>query len=550
MVMNIKTLAPQRMGVEKTVVRTIGHGTWLDKTALRVLEREKELSRGFDVVRTESGLGASGFPHIGSLGDAVRAYGIRLALEEFSQRSELIAFSDDMDGLRRVPSGLPSWLEKHLSMPVSSIPDPMGCHESYGDHMSSLLRDAMDRCGVEYTFMSATQTYRDGTLTEQIEKILANAERVGEIIREETGQEKYTEVLPYLPQCSQCGRIYTAQAHEFLPKERRVLYVCKGAEIRGRWLEGCGHEGEADYTRGEGKLNWKAEFAARWAALRIGFEAYGKDIADSVRVNDRVCEEILGYPPPYHVRYEMFLDKGGRKISKSMGNVFTPQVWLTYGSPQSLLLLFFKRIVGTRTLSVGDIPAYMTELDDLEDVYFGSKKIDNKGELAKLRGLYEYCHLLKPPESPGLHVPYNLLVYLARVAPKGDEKGYIVEKLREYGYLKDGPTEGLEGRMGYARNWAEDFVEAVERAVEMSQREAEAVRDLMKLLQTEEDGEAIQAGIFEIARKNGVRPRAFFRLLYSILIGAPEGPRLGPYIVAIGRKQALTAMDRVLHSSG
>ncbi|MFQ6076598.1 MAG: lysine--tRNA ligase [Candidatus Bathyarchaeia archaeon] len=532
------------------MVRVIGHGTWLDKTALKVLEREKELGRKFEVVRTESGLGASGFPHVGSLGDAVRAYGIKLAIEELGQRSELIAFSDDMDGLRKVPAGLPDWLDKYLSFPVSSIPDPMGCHDSYGDHMSSLLRDAMDRCGIEYTFLSATQAYEDGTLTEKIEKILANAGRVGEIIREETGQEKYVEVLPYLPVCSECGRIYTTQAYKFLPRERKVLYVCKGAEIRGRWLEGCGHEGEADYTRGGGKLNWKAEFAARWDALKISFEAYGKDIADSVRVNDRVCEEILGYPPPYHVRYEMFLDKGGRKISKSRGNVFTPQVWLTYGSPQSLLLLLFKRIVGTRTLSVGDIPAYMTELDDLEDVYFGRKRVYNEMELAKLRGLYEYCHLLKPPHSPGVHAPYNLLVYLAKVAPRGGEVGFIVDKLREYSYLKNGPSEDLERRIRYARSWAEDFAEVEERVVKMSNREVEAVEDLIQLLQTEEDGEAIQASIFDIARKNGVKPRAFFRLLYSILIGVPEGPRLGPYIVAMGRKRALAAMERSLHAYG
>ena len=187
-------------------------------------------------------------------------------------------------------------------------------------------------------------------LLNEIRTILANAKKVGEIVKEEVGQERYTEVLPYFPICENCGRIYTTKAHKFEPKTDKVLYKCEGLEIRGKLIEGCGHQGEADITKGEGKLTWKSEFAARWKALDIRFEAYGKDIADSVRINDRICREVLCFEPPSHAKYEMFLDKGGKKISKSAGNVFTPQVWFQYGSPQSLLLLMLKRFVGTRTL--------------------------------------------------------------------------------------------------------------------------------------------------------------------------------------------------------
>ena len=163
------------------------------------------------------------------------------------------------------------------------------------------------------------------------------------------------------------------------PQNRQSLTTnAKGLEIRGRLIEGCGHEGEADITKGEGKLTWKGEFAARWKALDIRFEAYGKDIADSVKINDRICREVLCFEPPSHAKYEMFLDKSGKKISKSAGNVFTPQVWFRYGSPQSLLLLMLKRFVGTRTLDVSDIPLYMNELDYLEDVYFGKKQVGEK----------------------------------------------------------------------------------------------------------------------------------------------------------------------------
>ncbi len=349
----------------------IGHGTWYDKVAVEIVERERRLGRSLDLIRTESGIGASGLPHVGSFGDATRSYAVTLALKEQGYESELVAFSDDKDGLRKVPRGLPRSLKKYLGYPVTSIPDPFGsCHGNFGEHVSALLLEALDACGVRYRFMSATEAYRRGLLNAQIEALLRNAQRVGEIVREEVGQEKYVEALPYFPVCGNCGRIYTTKAYEFLPKENRILYVCEGMEVKGRWLEGCGYKGEADYTKGEGKLSWKAgEFAARWTALGISFEAYGKDIADSVRVNDRICREVLGYEPPFHVQYEMFLDKSGRKISKSAGNVLTPQVWFRYGSPQSLLLLTLKRFVGTRTVSVTDIPQYMNELDELEDTY-------------------------------------------------------------------------------------------------------------------------------------------------------------------------------------
>ena len=527
--------------------KIIGHGTWYDKMAARIIKRERKLGRSLELIRTESGLGASGFPHIGSLADATRSYAVTLALQEQGYRSEFIAFSDDKDGLRKVPAGLPRSLQKYLGYPVTSIPDPFGCHGSYGEHMTSLLLDALDACGAQYTFMSGAEVYRKGLLNKQIEVLLANAQRIGEIIREEVGQEKFVEVLPYFPVCVNCGRIYTTKAYEYLPKERKVLYACEGMEIKRRWLEGCGYKGEADYTKGEGKLSWKAgEFAARWAALGIRFEAYGKDIADSVRVNDRISLEVLGYAPPLHVQYEMFLDKSGRKISKSTGNVFTPQVWFRYGSPQSLLLLTLKRFVGTRALSVTDIPQYMNELDELEAIYFGKRKVSDERERAKLTGLYLYCWGLKPPSETRVHVPYNLLTYLAKVAPKGSENKFIAEKLRDYRYLKDGFSEDLKKRFEYARNWAEDFTEIKERAVELSSEETDAVRELIQVLRTEADEEKIQGAIFSTARKHDVKPKQFFKLIYTVLLGTPEGPRLGPYILAMGRKNVINALERAI----
>jgi lysyl-tRNA synthetase class 1 len=530
--------------------KTIGRGTWYDKMAQKVILREQKLGRNLDLVRTEMGLGASGFPHIGSLGDASRSLAVTLALKEQHVNSELVAYCDDKDGLRKVPVGLPESLEKYLGFPVSSIPDPFGCHESYGKHMSSLLLEALDKCGIAYHYVSANEVYSEGLLNNEIEALLLNAKKVGEIVKEEVGQERYTEVLPYFAVCASCGRIYTTKALEYFPKEHKVTYSCEGMEIKGKLIEGCGHRGEADVRKGLGKLTWKGEFAARWRAFDIRFEAYGKDIGDSVRINDRICGEVLCFEPPSHARYEMFLDKGGRKISKSAGNVFTPQVWFRYASPQSLLLLMLKRFVGTRTLDVTDIPVYMNELDQLEDVYFG-KKLVKENELGRLRGLYEYCWVLNPPSKPSIHVPYNLLAFLVKLAPKEGQENFLVEKLRSYGYLQKEQIldKSLETKIEYASNWVKDFEEIRETPVTLSSEEKATLTEFIALLGCEDEPEKIQGAVFSTARTHGVQPVDLFKTLYMILLGVPQGPRLGPYVLAMGKQNVIAALSRILNKT-
>jgi lysyl-tRNA synthetase class 1 len=525
---------------------TIGHGTWYDKTAQKIISREQKLGRSLKPVRTEMGIAASGFPHIGNLSDAARSFAVTLALREQGVDSELIAFADDKDGLRKVPSGLPASLEKHLGQPVTDIPDLYGCHKSYGEHMALLLRDALDKCDLEYKFVSGAEVYRKGLFNEEIKTILLNAKRIGEIMKEEVGQEKFLEALPYFAVCQNCGRIYTTKAYEFLPEENKVLYKCEGMEVKGRWLEGCGHQGEVDYRKGDGKLSWKGEFAVRWKALDIRFEAFGKEVADSVRVNDRICREILNWEPPLHAKYELFLDKSGKRMSKSAGVVFTPQTWFKYGSPQSLMLLMLKRFVGTRALDVMDIPIYMDELNHLEDVYFGKKPAKNEREREKLRGLYTYCFAMKPPSEPSVHVPYNLLTYLAKVAPKGSEEQYLAEKLQVSGYLKQGQTfdESLRKRVEYAFNWTKDFEEIKETAVTLTEDEKRAMDELVEILKVENEADKIQNAVFNTAKKHNLPPAQLFKTVYTILIGVPQGPRLGPYILAMGKPNVIKALER------
>jgi len=529
----------------------IGRGTWYDKMAARIIEREQKLGRNVGMVRTEMGIAASGFPHIGNVSDAARSYAVTLALRGQSCNSELIAFADDKDGLRKVPAGLPKSLDEHLGRPVTDIPDIYGCHQSYGEHMALLLREAMDQCGIEYKFISGTEVYKKGLFNREIETILLNAKKVGEIVREEVGQEKFLEALPYFAVCENCGRIYTTKALEFLPKESRILYVCEGMEVKGRWLEGCGHKGEVDYRKGEGKLSWKGEFAVRWKALDIRFEAFGKEVADSVRVNDRICREILNWEPPCRAKYELFLDKSGKRLSKSAGVVFTPQTWFKYGSPQSLMLLMLKRFVGSRTLDVTDIPAYMNELDYLEDLYFEKKTLKDERELGKLRGLFEYCWAMKPPARTSTKAPYNLLTFLAKMAPKGREEEFMAEKLRSYGYLQKNQSldDSLRKRIEYASNWIRDFEEIKETAITLATEQKEALKELVEALLTEDDPEKIQNTIFNAAKKHAVQPAEFFKTIYAILLGVPQGPRLGPYILAMGKQNVIDALNRAMNQN-
>ncbi len=520
----------------------IGRGTWLDRVASEIVARERKLGREVQTLRVESGLGASGVPHIGNFSDAARAYGVKLALESIGKKAELIAFSDDKDGLRKVPAGLPKSLSKYIGFPVSSVPDPFGCHDSYGRHMSSLLLEALDKTGMEYTSVSGTQAYKDGVFNRQIDTILRNSQRVGEIIKETLGQEKYTEVLPYFPVCENCGRIYTTRALEYIPVRHVVKYSCEGMELAGEILAGCGHQGEVDVYLGKGKLSWKVEFAARWSALKINYEGYGKDLIESVKANDRIMEEILREPPPHHTRYEHFIDKTGAKLAKSVGNVVAPQLWLKYAPPQSLLLLMYKRSVGSRAIWIKDIPTYIAELDELEEVYFGLEQVSDPKELARLRGLYEYSWNLNPPKEPSAHVPYNLLVYLAKVAPKGREREFVLEKLAGYGYKISAQDERFRQRLENARNWANDVERITTGEVRVEGKQRDAILELAGIINASSDENYLQNVVFTVARKHNLETGPFFKTLYRILIGSESGPRLGPYMIAMGRENVAAAL--------
>ena len=519
----------------------IGRGTWLDKVAQETAEREERLGRSLSLVRVESGLGASGLPHIGSVGDAIRSYGVKLALENLGYKSELVAYSDDFDGLRKVPAGFPASLKEYIAHPVSRIPDPFGCHGSYAEHVGSLLREALDHIGVEYTFQSGSEAYASGKLNDQIRRILSSSKRIGTKINELVGQSKYEDALPYTAVCASCGKIYTTRSVSFDPATDSVHYVCGPAQVGEKTVEGCGHEGDAKVTGGNGKLMWKVEFAARWAAFDIRFEAYGKELTDSVKINDWVAEDVLGYPPPYHARYELFQDKGGKKMSKSVGNLVTTDEWLQYASPESLRLLMYKRIVGARNISIEDVPVYMDEFDELEEAYFSRRRDPNQMKDARLRGLYEYSLFLKVPQEKGVHVPYRLLVQLADVAPEGKVSEFVVSRLIGYGMVASASSD-LERKIGWALKWARREGRTAVEPPELAPAAKQAVRAFAEAVMSAGDADGVQNAAFDAAKKSGLKAGEFFPAVYAILLGAAKGPRLGPYVMDAGREKVSKAL--------
>ncbi len=521
---------------------------WVDQVAREVIEREKHLNRGIKVFRTEMGLGASGVPHVGSAGDGVRSFVVHLALKELGVKSEFIAFSDDLDGLRKVPIGFPQQLEKDIGKPVSFIDDPFGCHKSFGTHVSSLLTDAFEKIGVEFILKKASEEYPKGSFDKEIADILNNWKEAGKIIFSLTGQDKYLHQMPFMPFCEKCGRVNTTIATKF--ENGKIHYACAGEFIgkdsKGNKIavKGCGYEGETN-IRG-GKLAWKADFAARWRALQISYEAYGKDILDSVKVNDAICREILKWEPPVHSFYELFTERGGKKISKSVGNVFTPQLWLKYASPESLMLLFLKKLGKSRVVDIDAIPAYMDEVDELSKIYFGKKEIKNERELAHMKRLYEYVCFFKP-EEPEILLQYNMLANLFKTVSEKEvvikilqKMGHVPEKISKYGGAK------LDGRLENAKNWVMDSEGEKEIEIRLNEKQKNALLQIALELKNRDWNEKnLENRLFQIAKENNIQTKELFSAAYQVLLGASYGPRLAMLILAIGQKEVAKRLHQI-----
>lgn len=526
---------------------------WADQVAKQVVEREKQLDR-VSTFRTEMGLGASGIPHVGSAGDGIRSYVVNLALKELGAKSEFIAFSDDRDGLRKVPAGFPASMESEIGKPVSTINDPFGCHDTLANHITALLTDAFEKLGVNFKLIQAHNAYPEGLLDGQIITAMKNAKRCGEIIREELGQEKYLTQLPYLAICEKCGRVYTTRAYRYDEEKQQIYYKCdqnfSGKNSNnGKILEikGCGHDGVCGIR--DGKMSWKVEFAARWAALKINYEAFGKDILDSVRCNDRISKEIFGWEPPVHSFYELFTERSGKKISKSAGNVFTPARWMKYASPVSLRLLFLKRLSTSRVVDPDAIPAFMDEVDELSKIYFGKVKVANVKELEHQRRLFEFINFLKPPAEMKVAVPYNMLSNLMRIAKN---QKVVKEILKRTGHvaqqLSREEEKELDSRIEFVTNWINDTVPEEKIVYAMADEQKRAVKKLIYELESKQwSEEDLHARLFAIPKEENLEVGKFFEAAYVLLLNALRGPRLAQFIAAVGCQKSADIMKSRLN---
>ncbi len=533
---------------------------WVDAISKAVLERENRLKRGFQVIRVECGIGASGFPHIGSVGDAIRAFGVKLGLDALGAKSELIAYSDDRDGLRKIPIGVPRDYEKYLGMPVTDIPDPWKCHSSYGEHMSQLLLEALEMLELEFTFISGTQAYKSGLLDESIDILLRNHEKVDQIIREEVGSSKPVGWIYYWPVCERCGRIYTTRVTEVLPEEGKVLYVCD-QEFKG--IKGCGYRGEASYRKGTGKLAWMGgEFAARWAALGISFEPHGKDITDSFRVNARICKEILNFDPPLTIVYEMFLDRTGSKISKSKGNVITPQQWLRYSPAEVLRMVMFKRYKGTRAISLEMIPMYINELEEKLAQYHNLDNIKDPRKRINVKRLVEYSYLLREVPEPREY-RFGTVINVISLLPykEMDEQSLLKLVSDIVGKYYELSPEELNKDSWFAQlfrcalNYLNEIVPYMH--VEVPTIDSHTLKAIERFLASIEEDmspEEIQSLAFSSARECSVPIRKFFSAVYLLLLGRSSGPKLGPLIHRLGVKASklliLSAIEKIKRGHG
>ncbi len=510
---------------------------WPFEEAKKIVERYKKTGLP-ETVLFETGYGPSGLPHIGTFGEVARTTMVRHAfhvLTEGKVKTRLLCFSDDMDGMRKIPENVPdrAALEPYLHMPLTSVPNPFGGdYESFGHHNNAMLRRFLDTFGFDYEFASATDYYKSGKFDAML---LRAAEKYGDIMKvmlPTLGEERQATYSPFLP---------------ISPKSGRVLYVpMKNVDAKAGTItfdDEDGAETTLSVTGGRVKLQWKPDFGMRWAALDVDFEMFGKDHQTNAAIYDRICV-ILGGRAPEHFVYELFLDENGQKISKSKGNGLTIDEWLTYAPTESLGLYMFQRPRQAKKLYFDVIPKAVDEYYSFLAAY---PKQDWKNRLGNP---VWHMHNGNPPVID-LPVPFSLLLNLVSASNAHDKSvlwGFISRHAP--GVTPETHPE-LDKLTGYAVRYFDDFVKPTKvfRAPDDVEREAlAALEQALAALPAGSDGEAIQNASLNVARQieryqdhskqspeggPGVSV-AFFQMIYQVLIGQERGPRFGSFAALYG----------------
>ena len=507
---------------------------WPFEEARRILQRYAKAPPAKGHVLFETGYGPSGLPHIGTFGEVARTTMIRRAFEVISDiPTRLICFSDDVDGMRKVPENVPQqdMLRQHMQLPLTSVPDPYGEYPSFGHHNNAMLRRFLDTFGFEYEFISATEFYKSGRFDDTLRLACERYDAIMKIMLASLRDERQQTYSCFLP---------------IHPETGRVLYVpIKHVDARDATVtfdDATGREWTVPVTGGHCKLQWKPDFGARWAALDVDFEMYGKDHSTNTPIYDGICE-VLGGRKPEHMSYELFLDETGQKISKTKGNGLSIDEWLTYASTTSLSYFMYQKPKTAKRMHFDVIPRAVDEYHQQLRAY-PAQDID-----AQVSNPVWHIHSGHPPAS-GMAVSFGMLLNLASVAGARDKAG-LWGFIRRYAPGITPETHpDLDAAAGHALRYFTDRI-APTRVFRLADaREAAAMRDLRARLiawDAAVEDEALQSMVFAVGKDHGFDPlRDWFRALYEVLLGAPDGPRFGGFVALYGVAETVALIDRAL----
>jgi lysyl-tRNA synthetase class 1 len=496
---------------------------WPYEEARKLLKRYPNGPEKGEIV-FETGYGPSGLPHLGTFQEVARTLMVRHALTEMVDwPSRLIAFSDDMDGMRKVPPGVPhqDMMHAHLDQPLSRVPDPYGCgHPSYAAHNNTLLRQFLDRFGFDYEFLSSSDCYGSGRFDEALRQVLRKYDEIMGVMLPTLREERRRTYSPILPVSGVSGKVLQVPIEVVDPEAGLVRYV----------EPETGETVERSVLGGDAKLQWKVDWAMRWVALGVDYEMAGKDLIDSVVQSSKIAR-ILGARPPEGFNYELFLDENGEKISKTKGNGVTIDEWLTYAPPESLAFYIYREPKKAKQLSFGIIPKAVDEYQQFLATY-PTQEWDKK--------LGNAVHHVHAGQVPPARMPltFALLLNLVGVAST-DDKDLLWAFVRRYAPEASPESHPeLDALIGYALAYFRDFVQGSLERRPPDDREAEALRDLdsrLAQLPPEAGAEEIQNMVFEVGKAaNFENLRDWFKALYETLLGTSQGPRMGSFIALYG----------------
>jgi lysyl-tRNA synthetase, class I len=502
--------------------------SWPFEEARRLIQRLQRSKGGLDkTVLFETGYGPSGLPHIGTFGEVARTTMVRHAFEVLTEgrvKTRLLCFSDDMDGMRKIPDNVPdkAFLEPHLHKPLTAVPNPFGGdYESFGHHNNAMLRRFLDTFGFDYEFASATEYYKSGKFDHTLLLAAERYDAIMDVMLPTLGPERRATYSPFLPISPQSGR---------------VLYVpMKAVDAKAGTItfsDEDGTETTLPVTGGRVKLQWKPDFGMRWASLGVDFEMFGKDHQTNAVVYDRICE-ILGGPAPQHYVYELFLDELGQKISKSKGNGITIDEWLRYASPESLALYMFQKPRTAKRLFFDVIPRAVDEYLQFVAAYPTQEPYLQRDNPAW------HIHSGAPPPAE-MPITFGLLLNLvsASNAEDKDKLWSVIRKHKPEATPEKYPV--LDQLAGYAVSYFHDFEKPKKVFREATSAERTALEALDTALAAADPAlgsKELQDIVVETGKANGYTKetlRGWYQAIYEVLLGSSEGPRFGPFVALYG----------------